>query len=486
MDRVVAHSNDLQMKPVSVNSEMQVFSSPSQPTDRLEGAQANGDWEIVAILRVLWEAHRFLFRATAGGLLAATLVAFLLPKRYESTTRLMPPDDQSGSGMALMATLSGKLSGGLGGLAGDLLGAKSSGALFVGVLGSRTVQDDLINKFDLRKVYWKRTWAGAREKLSSDTAIFEDRKSGIIAITVTDRDPGRAAAMAQEYVAQLNAVASQLSTSSARRERLFLEGRLHEVNQDLESAEKDFSEFASKNGAIDIKEQGRAMVEAAATLQGQLIAAESELQGLKQIYTDNNVRVRSVSARVGELRSQLEKLGGKEKIGKDLSSSDDQSLYPSIRKLPLLGVSYADLYRRSKVEEAVFETLTQEYELAKVAEAKETPSVKVLDVAEVPERKSFPPRLLIMFAGTCFSLTVAGMWVLASVRWRQTADTDPRKKFAQEVFRAVDGSMPWATPNGSRFQTATHRIWSHAFRRNNHNPAPDATLSQDRGTLPKD
>src|SRR5438874_1730942 len=127
--------------------------------------------------------------------------------------------------------------------------------------------------------------------------------------------------MAEAYVEELNRLVAELSTSSARRERLFLEGRLKAVNQDLEVAEKEFSQFSSKNTAIDIKEQGKAMVEAAATLQGQYIAAQSELEGLKQIYTDNNVRIRSVKARIAELKHQLERIGGK---GEDASAPAGQ------------------------------------------------------------------------------------------------------------------------------------------------------------------
>jgi uncharacterized protein involved in exopolysaccharide biosynthesis len=367
--------------------------------------------------------------------------------------------------MALFATLTGKVTGGLGSMAGDLLGMQNSGALFVGILNSRTVQDHLIDKFELRKVYRESMQEDARRELSANTAISEDRKSGIITITVTDRNPQRVAALAQQYVTELDGVVSQLSTSSAGRERVFLEGRLKQVKLDLESAEKEFSEFASKTGAIDIKEQGKAMLTAAASLQGQLIAAESELEGLKQIYTENNVRVRSLRARVAELRAQLEKVGGKEDIARDATNQSDESTYPSIRRLPLLGVSYADLYRRTKVQEAVFETLTQEYELAKVAEAKEIPSVKVLDPANVPERKSFPPRLVVMLLGTFFCLALAAGWVLARERWEEIDSHAPPKLFAHEVLHTVNSSMPWATPNGSRFQTASHKIWVRLVRR---------------------
>jgi uncharacterized protein involved in exopolysaccharide biosynthesis len=430
--------------------------------------------QTVSRLRLLWERRRTLRRATAAGFLAGTLLAFVLPRRYESTTQLMPPDNQSSSGLALMAAISGKggASSGLGTFAGDLLGLKSSGATFIGILRSRTVADDLIDKFDLKKVYWTKLEKTAREKLQDNTSVSEDRKSGIITVTVTDGDPKRAAAMAQAYVSELDRLVALLSTSAARREREFLEGRLKGVQADLETAEKDFSQFASKNGAIDIKEQGRAMVEAAAELEGQLIAAKSELEGLRQIYSDNNVRVRSLQARITELENQLEKLGGKGESTSsaeatptaDASGSQHGSLYPSIRKLPLLGVAFADLYRRTKVQETVFEVLTQQYELAKVQEAKEIPSVKVLDVARVPERKSFPPTLLTMFLCTFFALAAASVVTLGQARWAEVEPTDPGKVLAVEVLQTVNAHMPWATPNGSRVQAATHKVWVRLIR----------------------
>ena len=149
------------------------------------------------------------------------------------------------------------------------------------------------------------------EKLASKTSVGEDRKSGIISITVTDHDPNRAAALSGAYVEELNQLTTELSTSGAHRERVFLEGRLVAVKKDLDDAAVKFSQFASKNATIDIKDQGRAMVEAASRIEGERIAAESELRGLEQIYTSNNVRVRAIQARIGELQTQIEKMGGK-------------------------------------------------------------------------------------------------------------------------------------------------------------------------------
>jgi len=400
-------------------------------------------------LQLLWQQRRLLARAVLCGFLAGALLAFLIPARYESTARLMPPDSNQSGGLAMAAAALSGGPAGLGGIASGMLGLKSTSDIFVGILSSRTVQDKLIQQFELRKLYGDRRMEDARRDLAERTGISVDRKSQIISLTVTDHDPKRAAALAQAYVEELNRLVAELSTSSARRERIFLEERLKTVNQDLEAAEKEFSQFSSKNSAIDIKEQGKAMVEAAATLQGQYIAAQSELEGLKQIYTDNNVRVRSVKARIAELKRQLERIGGKGEDGSTPAGQQQDALYPSIRKLPLLGVTYADLYRRTRVQEAVFESLTKEYELAKVQEVKEIPAVKVLDAANIPERKSFPPRLLIMSLGTAFALAVASVWVFGKTAWDQMDSKDPSKLFAQEVFTTVKATIPHFSQNGA-------------------------------------
>jgi uncharacterized protein involved in exopolysaccharide biosynthesis len=392
--------------------------------------------QMIEQLRVLWRGRGLLFRACVLGALLSLGLALLIPNRYEATAQLMPPDGQSSSGMAMLSALAGR-AGSFGGLAGDMLGVRNSGALFVGILESRTVQDRLVEQFDLRRAYGAARVEDARNTLAGETRITEDRKSGIIAITVTEHDAHRAAALAQGYINALDLLVEQVSTSSARRERVFLEERLRAVKVDLDGAAQRFSEFASKNTAIDIPAQSKAMVEAAATLQGQLIAGESELRGLESMYTEQNVRVRAARARVAELRAQLGKLGGD---GSSYGGSkSDSSLYPAIRQLPLLGVTYADLYRQTRIQETVFELLTQQYELAKVQEAKEVPSVKVLDAAVVPTKKSYPPRLVFTAGGTAMVFLGACAWILVKHAWNGLDSEDPGKQFAREVAGTVRG-----------------------------------------------
>ena len=398
-----------------VATEQQYEEMPVTDSEEIAQAEELAARErTVARLRLLWDARGFLVRVALCGLLLSAVVAFLLPKQYQSTLRLMPPE-QSGSGLGGMLGSLADKAGTMGPLADSVLAVKTTSDLFLGILQSATVQDDLIQKFGLQKVYSRSDLDDARGALAKHTELLLDRKSGILTIKVTDAAPQRAAAMGQEYVDRLNWVVSNLSTSSARRERLFLEERLKEVRADLQSTEQQFSEFASKQGTIDIQSQGKAMFEAAARLQGELIAAESELGGLRQIYAADNVRVRSLEARVAELRRQLQKMGGRPENPN--SSADD--LYPSIRQLPLVGVNYADLQRRVRVQEAVFVNLTREYEMAKVQEAKEIPSVQVLDPPMVPQKKAAPSRMRIMLLGALVALVIGIAWVFGKAVWQE-------------------------------------------------------------------
>lgn len=421
-------------------------------------------------LRLLWRERRFLKRVVLYGIALALIVSFVLPVRYESKTRLMPPDQQSGSGLAMLAALAGHsssgssssggigsaLGGSLGSVAGDLLGIKSSSALFVDMLQGPTVQDQVVGKFDLRKLYGLKYWEDARKELAARTTIKEDRKSGVISISVADRDPRRAQQMAQAYVDALNGLVAKVSTSSARRERIFLEDRLKSVKQNLDNASQEFSEFASKSGTLNVPDQTKAMVDSEATLQGQLVAAESELEGLRQIYTDSNVRVKTLEARVASLRHEVEQMSGN---GADLASAqgDIPGGFPSIRKLPLVGVRWANLYRENKVQETVYELLTQEYEMAKIQEAKEIPSVNVLDAPMVPERKSFPPRALIVLVGTFLSFALGSAFVIGVAVWHDSDSAE--KQLAAEIWRDVASRQ-------AHTRAAVQRFWAKVGGRN--------------------
>jgi capsule polysaccharide export protein KpsE/RkpR len=328
---------------------------------------------------------------------------------------------------------------------GELLGMKTSDGLVLGILNTTAIKDRMISRFELSHVYHRKYREDLRERLDSHTDVVNDAKSQIISITVRDRSPQRAESMANAYVEELNKILASLNTSTAHRERVFLQGRLDEVKKDLDDAAVELSKFSSKNTAIDIPEQAKAMVGAAANLQGELIAARSELSGLQQIYSDNNVRVSSLKARIGELERQLNKLGGN-----DESMNAEHQLYPAIRQLPLLAVKYYDLYRRTKIEETVFEMLTKQFELAKVQEAKEVGTVSVVEQPLVADRRSGPPRMLVIVALTLFSVLYSIVWCVGLEKWRRIEPANDQKILLSEIANALKESMPESWKGRSR------------------------------------
>jgi uncharacterized protein involved in exopolysaccharide biosynthesis len=388
----------------------------------------------ITALSYVWGRRRFVLKATLLGMIVSIVLVMIPAREYESTEKLMPPDKQSGGSLAMLA--SNVMGDRLGPMAGDILGVKTPSELLVGILRSRTVADRLINQFGLMKVYRENLLENAEKDLENSVTFDEDRKSGIITLVVRDRSPQRAAALAQGFATQLNAVMTELDSSDAHRERVFLEGRLVKAKVDLDTASRNLSQFSSKHTTLDITSQGKAMVDAAAVLQGQLMVAQSQLSAYGQIFTPNNVRVRALTAQIAELTKQLHNMVGTDE---SLASQDTESennnglIYPSIRELPLLGVPYFDLYRQAKIQEAVYEILTKQYEMAKVEEAKELPTVRVLDPGNVPERPAYPKRSDVAILGTFFFAFCAMVYLLASFRWSHMDDQHSVRLFLAEI-----------------------------------------------------
>jgi capsule polysaccharide export protein KpsE/RkpR len=423
-----------------------------------DGSQTPGtvpNW--VGNTSLLWHKRRALARVAGTSLALALLLVFLLPKQYESSARIMPPANSMG-GAAVLAALTGHSAGALGSLgmlAGGLLGGGGNTALFIDLLRCKSVSDHLIDRFALQHVYRKRYRIDTEKFLARRTAIVDDKKSGVITLTVTDTDPVRARDLAQGYLDELNQLVNRTNTSSAHQERLFIEKRLHEAQGDLEKAQQRMSEFSSTHATIDIKEQARSMVDAASRLEAELIVEQAALDSLRQMYGDENVRVRSAQARIADLKTEIARMGGSSKPlpaedsnastpGTATNPSDD--LYPPLRQLPRLAVPYADLYREVQIQESVYELLTQQFEVARIQEAKDVPVVSVIDSPAVPEKKSFPPRLLLALLLTVASVAVASAFFLIQRQWLRVPANDSRKVLANEIghsFHAWVRTLPF-------------------------------------------
>lgn len=390
-------------------------------------------------LGLLWRERRFLWGVSWKTIIAAAALAMLLPKHYESITKVVPGEGQSGA-MSLLSRLSGAGGGASSSVGLDptaIMGLKTPSALYIEIMKSRTVQDHLIQTFDLQTHYWmgasrfpalRGKLYATRKKLKGFTSFDEDRKSGVITVTCTDYDPQLAAKICNAYVTEMNRLAAELNTSDAHRERLFLEDRLTSAKQELDQASLALSRFSSKSAVIDPQGQSRSVMDAAARVQGELIVAETDLKGYQQIYSDDNIKVRTARARIGELQAQLNNL-----LGAPAAAGGSQSGYPSMRSLPLLGYQYSDLYRQAKTQETVYEFLTQQYEMAKIQEAKELPTVRVMDPAVPPERKAGPSRILVVALSLFGAWALACGWILGTNAWKRLPLDDPRRALAAEI-----------------------------------------------------
>jgi capsule polysaccharide export protein KpsE/RkpR len=401
---------------------------------------------------LLWDHRRFLGKVAVVAFVCSLTLTLLIPKEYKSSTSIMPPSS-GGASTAMFAALAGKALGGMGGLgslAGSLLGNSTSTALYIEMLHSGTISGHIADRFQLQKVYRRRYRVDTLKALARHVDVRDDKKSGVITITVQDRDPVRARDMAQAYLDELNQLLNRTSTSSAHQERVFVEHRLKQARIDLDKAQERLGEFSSTHSTIDLKEQARAEVTAAATLQAQILIEESNISSLRQIYGDGNIRLRAAEARASTLRAQLAKIGGTStplpKEGDGQSNDDAGQLYPSLRQLPRLAVPFADRYREVAVQEKLFELLTEQFEMARISEARDIPVVSVIDYPGIAEKHTFPPRrllivglwIVIMFA-VCFSL-------ILRTHWHAVPSDDERRVLIEKVqhsLAAVFGRSRW-------------------------------------------
>jgi uncharacterized protein involved in exopolysaccharide biosynthesis len=394
---------------------------------------------ILRLLRSCWVRPRLFLGILATGILLSLLYALLLPNIYTSTTRLMPPDSSplNSNPMSLFSPYGSAITASSG---SAILAMRNPGAIFTGILESRTVQEGVVKQFDLVHHYDAQFLETACKRLAKDSDIQNDQKTGIVTISVKADSPVLASKIAQGYVAELDRVVANNSTSAARRERIFLEGRLKEIEKDLDDSAKDLSGFSAKNRTIDIPSQGRAMVDSGIKLEDQIIQARSQLAGLLQSYSEDNVRVRATRARIAELQRQIDKMMGSPE---ETRFDANDSAYPSVSELPALGLAFSDLERRVREEEILWDVLTRQYEAARVQEAKEIPTVRVLDVANIPERKSSPIRSRIVILGALLSLVLAFMAVRAISVWEELDAEDERKRVVREIIGATLNSHRW-------------------------------------------
>jgi tyrosine-protein kinase Etk/Wzc len=329
----------------------------------------------------------------------AVVIAFLIPPTYTATAVIMPPQQQSSSASALLGQL-----GSVAGLASQSLGIKSPADLYIGILSGRTVADELIAQFKLQTVYKAKKLSDARKILARLTD-FTSGKSSLIQISVEDRDPKRAADLANAYVDWLQKQNSRLAVTEASQRRLFFERQLEAEKKNLAEAEAAFKKMQEQKGIFQVNSQVEAVILSMTQMRAEVAVHEVNLQRLKAGATAQNPEVLRQEIELKALRSQLQDL--------EASSTKRRQGDPLIPTtlLPESSLEYTRRLRDVKYSETLFELLAQQYEAARIDEAKEAPMIQVVDRAIPPDRKSNPKRsiytLVGLFMGCMLGIIVA-------------------------------------------------------------------------------
>jgi uncharacterized protein involved in exopolysaccharide biosynthesis len=355
---------------------------------------ADGEIHIVEVMRLLVSKARLVI----GGSLLAGVVAvglsFLITPTFTAATVILPPAQSSSStGLAMLA---GQLGGALGGLAGAAASIKNPADQYVSMLKSRNVADRLIERFNLKSAYDRELMVETRDELTERTRIVAGMKDGLITIEVDDNDPTRAAAIANAYSDELRRLTTDFAIGEASQRRAFFEAQLKQVREALTVAERDLGTSGITDEAL--KAAPDAAITGMARLHAKITAQEVTIQSLSGFVTEDHPDLRVARAELAALKSQEARMHG-----------------PTTPDGPSSG--YMSKYREFKYNLALFEIIAQQYELARLDEARESKNIQVIDIATAPERKSRPKRGLIGVVVTILaSICIAGVVVFSHLR----------------------------------------------------------------------
>lgn len=341
---------------------------------------------LLELLQVIVKRKATILKICTVAVILSVCYALSMKNIYTASAKILPPQKDSGAG-GLSALLS--QAGGLAGLAAGGMSLGGSTDLYMGIIKSRSVADAVIKKLDLQREFKTKTADETRKKLESVVKV-KAGKDGIITIDADSPDPKKAAVLANTFVEELGRRSVQLNLSKAGAERVFLEKRLEVVKQDLQSAEESMKQFQEKYKTFKADSQATAAIEGIARLKAEIVTKEVQLASLRNSMTDESNDVKTIQAALAKLKNQLGGMAGGGKM----------DVIPSMGNVPTLGVEYVRKLRDLKIQEALFEQLTKQYEVAKLTEAKDSSSLQILDDAVAPARKSKPKRLIIVLLTT--------------------------------------------------------------------------------------
>jgi len=377
--------------------------------------------DILNVLIVLLKRKRMILGITIGVGLLTTIVSFLLPLTFRGETRIIPPQ-QGKQDMA--SQMLGQL-GGAAGLLGATIAVKTPNEMYVEILKSRTILDRVIDKYKLMDSYREKYREDARKELLKAFKAKEEKKSGIIILSVEDRDPKKAAEMANSFVQELKNVVSGLAVTEAAQKRLFFEEQLRGTKASLFRAEEEVKTFQQETGAMQIDAQARAVIEGIAGLRARIASREVQLKVLRSYATAQNPDLQKIEEEVQGLRTELGKLESNEGKGHD-------PLMPTGRMVTI-GTEYLRKLRDRRYYEIMYELLSKQYELARLDEARDAVVIQILDPAVPPDKKVKPNRPLLVSLSMMIAFLVS-LFVAFVLEFVEKSKLDPVKKTKMETL----------------------------------------------------
>jgi tyrosine-protein kinase Etk/Wzc len=390
----------------------------------LEPASQERARSFIEVATELARRKLFLAACALGAGVLGAVVSLILPVRFTSDTRILPPQQQGQSSAAmLLSTLAGN--GGLGGLASMAgVNIKAPNDLYIGMLKSRPVTDALVRRFDLMKLYHAKTMTDARSALTKRTDIISE-KDGMISISVEDHEKWRAAAIANGYVDELRNMTKNLALTEASQRRLFYEDQLKQSKDELASAEITLKQAQEKSGMIQLDAQAKAIIEGLGELKARIVAKQAELHALRSYATEANPQLKIAESELEGMQSEL-------KRGEQQSGSDVFDL--SLKNIPEAGMAYIRAMREFKYRETLYELMAKQYEIARLDEARDATLVQVVAPAVEPDRKSFPPRTLMTLLSAFTGFFLACLWVILG-QWHAQVQSDPVRAARLKALR---------------------------------------------------
>lgn len=375
--------------------------------DEIKGIESKATKEVdfLDVLILIMEKKKIVFLASLVGASVAFVTYLVMPPVYMATARILPPQQQQSSAVSLML-------GQLGGLAGGAIGIKNPNDLYVGMMQSDTVKNNLIKNFALKDKYGKSSVVDAKKALEDVSSIVSG-KDGIIIVSVEDSDPIFSAKIANAYVEELRKLTKNLAITDAQLRRSFFGHQLNDTKNRLANAEVRLKLIQEKTGILQPDGQVTAMIESVAALRATIASKEIQLESMKSFATAENSDYQKLLNEITAAKNQLEKIE-KNKNENGYSST------VSLARIPEAGLDYVRALRDVKYYESMFELLAKQFEMAKLDEAKEVNDIQVLDIAKPIDKKTNPVFIYFVLTGFLGGLFGALFFVLMSDFFKTT------------------------------------------------------------------